>query len=281
MTSSVVRLQANAMQKTNVTVEGERFVVTRQNVQKAMEQYNSNFRVKQNDAGTRYAVLDNKRRSYPPKRLLSLIIRKPRSFFSGGTFTNRVFQDLEFEVKHTRRNIAPIKGSAVDLDAPIPRMGELIATLFRNRWGVLVGPSCPKPDWTSIQDGNYPGVYVLAYGQQRLAGRRVREKDVIYVGMTHAGLKVRLKQFVDGIERNCCHSGARTFFRRNGKRRPYSANPSRLTFFVATVSVPCIVSKTKRSPRDLEKMGAVCELELYVLARIKKATGREPDLNTH
>jgi len=55
----------------------------------------------------------------------------------------------------------------------------------------------------------------------------------------------------------------------------------RKTLFVATVSVPCIVDKTKRSSLDLKKMGAVSELELHALARIKKAIGQEPRLNTH
>lgn len=272
------------MQKTTVNIKGEKLVVTKQDVQTAMKEYNCDFRLNQKDAGTRYAILDDDGKSYPPKRLLSLIVKRPRSFFNGGSFTNRVFRDLGFEIKSIRDKTGTIKsGRGVDLDAPVPGMKELVTTLFHRQWAVLVSPSSPKPDLSSIGDGKYAGVYVLAYGKQTLAGKRVKEENVIYVGMTHAGLRVRLKQFVDGIERHCCHSGAMTFYKskKRGNGRPYSTIPLRKAFLVATVSVPCIVSKTQRSPRDLEKMGAVCELELYVLARIKSATGTEPELNTH
>jgi len=103
-------------------------------------------------------------------------------------------------------------------------MEELVRTLFSRKWKVLIGPAQPKPNFATVEDNAYPGVYLLAYGQPNLSGKRVRARDIVYVGMTHAGLRVRLKAFVDGMEKNCCHSGAMKFFRTTefGNSRPYS-----------------------------------------------------------
>jgi hypothetical protein len=274
------------MKRTSVIIKGEKIIVTTHDVQTAMKQYNREFRVDQNDSGKRYAVGDGVGKTYPPKRLLSLAVKRPRTFFNGGKFTNRVFQDLDFRIGRVDGSAKASKLSPVlDQDAVVPGMNGLVDTLLRERWALLIGPPSYTPQWSAIKDGEYAGVYVLAYSDEPLARKRVGKREIAYVGMSHAGLKLRLKQFVSGIQRDCCHSGARTFFLNKscGNGRSYSDIPikRRKSFFVATVSVPCIVSKTRRSPLDLKKMGAVCELEMYVLASIKESIGREPELNTH
>ena len=41
-------------------------------------------------------------------------------------------------------------------------------------------------------------------------------------------------------------------------------------FYVASISIPCVVNKSKRTALDLRKMGEMVRLEYYVLAYIKK-----------
>jgi hypothetical protein len=81
-----------------------------------------------------------------------------------------------------------------DLDGSIPKLEELANRLFRLRWIPL---DARLVNW---RDGEYPGVYVMAYAPKKLRGKRVRERDVFYVGMTHAGSAKRLRQFMRGLE---------------------------------------------------------------------------------
>jgi hypothetical protein len=100
------------------------------------------------------------------------------------------------------------------------------------------------------------------------------------VGLSHAGVRKRLRQFTDGLEDGGHHSGAKKFFAKVAKGVPFSAFPARKTFFVASISVPCTYLKTERHAMDLMKMGVVAQLEWYVLGRVKEKTGHEPWLNT-
>jgi hypothetical protein len=61
-------------------------------------------------------------------------------------------------------------------------------------------------------DSEFPGVYVLAYSTARLNGKPIEEREIFYVGVSHAGVKGRLKQFINGLEDGGHHSGAKRFF---------------------------------------------------------------------
>jgi hypothetical protein len=55
---------------------------------------------------------------------------------------------------------------------------------------------------------------------------------------------------------------------------------SKKHFYVAAITIPCEVKKSKRGPEDLRKMGDVACLEYYALARVKEEKqGWEPELN--
>jgi hypothetical protein len=133
-------------------------------------------------------------------------------------------------------------------------------------------------------NGQYPGVYILAYSDKSLYGQPIEIRDVFYVGMSNSrgGVKQRLKQFLDGIERNRLHSAAMRFFKEHASHTPwsqFSENNGGRRFYVASVTLRCEVKKANRIAEDLRKMGHVAALEYYVLAHIKEELGTEPDLN--
>jgi hypothetical protein len=96
--------------------------------------------------------------------------------------------------------------------------------------------------------------------------------------MTHAGLLKRLTQFRKGIEENKHHSAAMRFFRTVADGTPYLQLRPRMTFYFASICVPCQMKKPDRSPIDLRKMGEVAKCEYIVLAHIKEKLEREPKL---
>lgn len=114
-----------------------------------------------------------------------------------------------------------------------------------------------------------------------LEGQSVTSEDIFYVGVSHAGVRKRLRQFTDGLENGAHHSGAKRFFITIANRTPYSNFADKKAFFVASVSVPCTTLKSARFPMDLRKMGVVAQLEWYVLAKVKEQTEQhqEPWLN--
>ena len=154
-----------------------------------------------------------------------------------------------------------------------PEVKELLKALFDSRWRRL------HEDYSRLENGQYPGVYLLAYTMDNLGGKRVEEEDVFYVGMSHAGVKPRLRQFIDGLEKRRGHSGAMGFFVEYTGGRGYSTLSSKKTFFVTSLSIPCCSAKRKRDAEDLRRMGQVAALEYYVLAHIREKLGREPELN--
>ena len=72
-----------------------------------------------------------------------------------------------------------------------------VTTLFARRWLPLHREDGKLAVMRNDTGAQYPGVYLLAYCADRLAGRRVRTTDVFYVGMSKSGggVRQRLRQF--------------------------------------------------------------------------------------
>ena len=94
-------------------------------------------------------------------------------------------------------------------------MNQLLKDLFDKTWVRL------DDDSAKLTDAQYPGVYILAYPDEKLLGRPVKadlegqsvtSEDIFYVGVSHAGVRKRLRQFTDGLENGAHHSGAKRFF---------------------------------------------------------------------
>jgi hypothetical protein len=160
------------------------------------------------------------------------------------------------------------------LDAPLPSCPELANRLFAQRWTRFLTDEKPSP-----LDGQYPGVYVLSFSEVDLSGKRIREEDVFYVGMSCIAIRKRLAQFRAGLRDGGHHSGAKHFFYNCNGGKPFDEAKSDKKFYVATISVPCRYKKLERLSMDLQKLGTVTALEYFVLARIKQKTEKEPDLN--
>ncbi len=154
-------------------------------------------------------------------------------------------------------------------------MANLVRQLMSKTWAPLhVGR-------ISLEYGQYPGVYLLAYSSKKLNGTKIKLADIFYVGMSCSlgGVKSRLLQFQRGIEYGKSHSAAIRFFKVHAGSVPYSQLKRRNEFFVASISIPCKVGKANRTPEDLRKMGMIAKLEYDVLAHIKAKREREPWLN--
>lgn len=154
-------------------------------------------------------------------------------------------------------------------------MEPLIQLLLSKKWTNL------QNGRSDLKDGKYPGVYLLAYSDRNLEGKKISLNDIFYVGMSNSrdGVKQRLKQFLDALEEGKGHSAANRFYEDYAKGVPFSRMKDKETFFVASVSIRCCPEKAKRTPDDLRKMGKVAGLEYYVLAHIKEKLHREPKLN--
>jgi hypothetical protein len=205
----------------------------------------------------------------------------PVKNFSGGEPSNRIFRNLGFKVlkvksyRQTLKTPSEIARGELRLKLPVPQVSTLLGKLFAQKWVRL------HEDFSKLEDSEFPGVYVLAYSNLRLDGKHVKEREIFYVGVSHAGVKGRLKQFITGLEDGGHHSGAKRFFfdPECGKELPYSKLAKKKSFFVSSISVPCTYSKKVRKPLDLRKLGVVAELEWYALARVKEKVGSEPWLN--
>ncbi len=260
------------------------FQLTREQIISAMKEFDVRFRSTEGDSGTLYAVIENGKR-YPPKRILELATGVPRNKFYGGKPSNDVFYGLGFHIAETENggeSPEEIVKEQARLAEPVPDVNQLLKNLFSKSWVRL------DDDLKKLIDSQYPGVYILAYPDEKLlghpvkedlAGQTVVEEDIFYVGVSHAGVRKRLKQFIDGLEDCNHHSGAMRFFTTVAKGTPYSNYAERKPFFVASISLPCMPLKTNRFPLDLQKMGVVAQLEWYVLARVKTQTKQEPWLN--
>ena len=96
---------------------------------------------------------------------------------------------------------------------------------------------------------------------------------------SRGGVKSRVNQFRQAIEKGYGHSGGDRFFKKYLKKKPFSKTKTRKKFYIASVNLRCDVNKDSRAPKDLRIMGKVAMLEYAVLAHIKQRIRREPELN--
>lgn len=154
-------------------------------------------------------------------------------------------------------------------------MEEEIQNIFGKRWQHLA------ENYNKIENGKYPGVYLIAWTDENLTGKKIKLKDIFYVGMSNArkGLSSRLKQFIDGIEKNNAHSAAMRFFKEYSGNKPFSKIKVHKQFYMVSSAFQCDVNKETRTPKDLRIMGEICRMEYFLLAHIKEKIAKEPELN--
>ena len=154
-------------------------------------------------------------------------------------------------------------------------MEEEIQFILNKKWKPLL------ESFKNIEDGNYPGIYLLAFTDKNLEGEIVKPSDIFYVGMSNArkGITSRIQQFINGIEKNGSHSAGMRFYKENSKSIPFSKCSHLEKFYIVSLAFKCDVNKATRTPNDLRIMGDICQLEYYLLAHIKEITNEEPKLN--
>lgn len=154
-------------------------------------------------------------------------------------------------------------------------MEKEIQQILNKKWKPLL------EHYKNIEDGYYPGIYLLAFTDKKLDNEIVKPSDIFYVGMSNArkGISSRIKQFINGIEKNGSHSAGMRFFKENSKGNAYSKCNHLENFYMVSLAFKCDVNKETRTPNDLKIMGVICQLEYYLLAHIKEITGSEPKLN--
>ena len=158
----------------------------------------------------------------------------------------------------------------------LPALTRLTKRLFDQKWAPLHATRS-----LDRSDLRRPGVYLIAYAASELGGRRVKPSEVQYVGMTcsSGGLRERIRDFKDGVERNNYHSGARRFFRDYAGSKPLSRLRSRKKFYFVAVGLDCTGRKSQATPDDFRTLGLVPCLEYYAIAHVLERTGRTPPLN--
>lgn len=154
-------------------------------------------------------------------------------------------------------------------------MDNEIQLLLNKKWKPLL------ENIKNIEDGNYPGIYLLAFTDKNLDGEIVKPSDIFYVGMSNArkGITSRVQQFINGIEKNTSHSAGMRFYKENSKEIAFSKCNHLENFYIVSLTFICDVNKLTRTPNDLRIMGDICRLEYYLLAYIKGITKEEPKLN--
>lgn len=91
------------------------------------------------------------------------------------------------------------------------------------------------------------------------------------------GVKSRIKQFINGIEKNGSHSAAMRFYKENSEGIAFSDCNHPEKFYIVSSTFKCDVDKRTRTPDDLRIMGDICKLEYFLLAHIKEVTNAEPN----
>ena len=154
-------------------------------------------------------------------------------------------------------------------------MEEEIQKILAKRWHLLFD------NLEKIENGQYPGVYLIAWTNENLSGQKIKLEDIFYVGMSNArkGLSSRLKQFINGVEKNNGHSAGMRFFKEYSNNVSYSQLGLDKIFYIVAYTFQCDVNKNTRTPKDLRIMGEICRLEYFLLAHIKEKIGKEPELN--
>jgi hypothetical protein len=154
-------------------------------------------------------------------------------------------------------------------------MEQEVEKILEKKWQPLFG------NFKEIENGKYPGVYLIAWTEKNLTGQEIELEDIFYVGMSNArkGLLSRLKQFIDGVEKNNGHSAGMRFFKEYSNNVSLSKMQTGKRFYIVTSTFECDVNKKTRTANDLKVMGDICRLEYYLLAAIKERIGKEPELN--
>jgi len=154
-------------------------------------------------------------------------------------------------------------------------MEENIQKILNKKWKPLL------ENYKNIEDGNYPGIYLLAFTDKNLEGEIVKPSDIYYVGMSNArkGLTSRVKQFLNGIEKNGSHSAGMRFYKENSNGIAFSECNHLGKFYIVSSTFKCDVHKLTRTPNDLRIMGDISRLEYEIIAHIKEVTNEEPKLN--
>jgi hypothetical protein len=247
---------------TDVRFKGK--LVTVKKIVDAIGRSNGSSGDKSLPSGKKFAVW-YKEKSYPPKQILASATKHSVNSFNGGEETNRVFRALGFRIcfKPEGRQENGTTNASQGLKAKEKE-------LFSKKWQKLRDEDLEK----TIDE---PGVYALACTPNRLEGKRVTTEDIFYVGMSnHAGVNKRLRQFLDAADGKGGHSAGTRYYKKYKRHGIYR----RASFYVATVSYSsCEMAKRRRTPNELRKMGIVAALEMFVMARVKKETRCEPELN--
>jgi hypothetical protein len=234
----------------------------------------------QGGEGTKFAVaLVNRSgpdpdKLFSPKDILRKCIRDRDASFGRGVVTNQVFTFLGFPVGK-KRELKRRLGAARKNPPQILRSDPLLETLFKQKWERLPSAGELKTD----EDLRSPGVYLLAFKNPKICGKRVAPKDIWYVGMTNeGGLGNRLSQFVRAANGKSGHS-AGSRFRKIWLNRQRQINVHAMAPLYSYLAVPCETEKPWRSVNDIRDMGKVAALEYNALAEIKRRIGFEPVLN--
>ena len=152
-------------------------------------------------------------------------------------------------------------------------MENLVGQIFSKKWSALLDTQ--NKSLAQLNDSTLicPGVYVIAYSKNITQDQEIELDDVFYVGMSNAakGVKGRLKQFVDAIQGEGMHSGGQRFRKDYANMQPFYSfsrvnNGER--FYYAHLAISCQVAKSRRTAKDLQRMGEVACLEYYVLAHL-------------
>jgi hypothetical protein len=147
--------------------------------------------------------------------------------------------------------------------------------LFSSKWHKF------QEDISGHKNIEYPGVYMFAYAKENLAGKKVRVKDVFYIGMSNSrgGVEQRIYQFTNSIDGGGGHSAGSRFLENYCNKKSYYELKRSKSLYFTYVAIPCEVRKGIRKAHDLKLMGDVAKLEYCALAHVKEITGSEPELN--
>ncbi len=211
---------------------------------------------------------------FSPKDVIRKCISDRGASFGGGFVSNQVFTFLGFPVGKKGKLRKRLEAARKN-PPQVLRLDLLLQKLFRQKWQRLPSAGQLKTN----ENLKSPGVYLLAFGNRKLKGKRVAPEDIWYVGMTNeGGLGNRLSQFVQAANGRTGHSAGSRFrkiwLKRQKQEKLYAMVP-----VYTYVAVPCETEKPWRSVKDLRNMGKVAALEYEVLAEIKRRTWFEPVLN--
>ena len=154
-------------------------------------------------------------------------------------------------------------------------INEIIQGIFaKYTWKVLNDRNV-----NNIENGNWPGIYLLAFANENLEDKLVTPKTIFYVGMSNAGVKSRINQFRFAIEKGYSHSAGNRFYEDYCDKRPFSESNFSFKFYFIEKTFSCVVIKNLRTAEDLKILGEICNLEYNILAHIKEYIQKEPELN--